>query len=122
MMSEAANDLRPRDFALLLLATGENLPRRRARDQQADRAGLSLKRRVLEELIAQDPDVGELQPALLAIIERFGQPFGPTRSMALTIFEEWTRAQATPDWLLQLLDANVHQDRGGARAGRQLPG
>jgi len=51
-----ADDLRPRDLALLLLASGELSPRQRARDQQADLAGAGLKRCVLAELVARDPE------------------------------------------------------------------
>ena len=51
-------EIRPRDLALLLLASGDLLPRRRARDQQADRAGLDLKRRLLEGVAAFDPGSG----------------------------------------------------------------
>ena len=43
--------VRPRDFALLLLASRDLAPRKRARDQQADRAGLELKKRVLTALV-----------------------------------------------------------------------
>src|SRR4051794_40342890 len=52
--------LRPRDLALLLLASPDLRPRQRARDQQADRAGLNLLRRVLEEVAARDPEPAEL--------------------------------------------------------------
>src|SRR5262245_21736436 len=39
--------LRPKDMALLLLASGDLLPRQRARDQQADISGSALKARIL---------------------------------------------------------------------------
>jgi hypothetical protein len=42
--------LRPKDMALLLLASGDLLPRQRARDQQADLSGSALKSRILNEL------------------------------------------------------------------------
>ena len=122
-MSESSGGLRPRDFALLLLATGDSAPRRRARDQQADRAGLDLKRRVLEEVIALDPEPGELQSSLLAMVEKFGAPFGPTRAIVSMVMQEWTLALTAPQWLVQLLDANAQpQNRGEIRVGRQLPG
>src|SRR5262249_53852550 len=70
--------LRPRDFALLLLASGDLAPRQRARDQQADRAGLELKRQVLDSLAARDPEADDLEAALLAIVEDLGPPTGPT--------------------------------------------
>jgi hypothetical protein len=96
--------LRPRDFALLLLASGDTRPRQRARDQQADRAGAELKRRVLERLAALDPEPAGLEAALLHIIEEIGSPEGPTRALALGLREEWQAACAAPEWVAHLLD------------------
>jgi hypothetical protein len=97
--------LRPRDLAWLLLASGDLHPRQRARDQQADQAGLALMRRVLEQLAALDPEPEELEATLLRIVEQIGPPTGPTRAIALTIHEEWLAACATPElvtlWLGQ---------------------
>src|SRR5205823_13402942 len=60
-----ANELlRPRDLALLLLASGDLRPRKRARDQQADRVGLDLKHRILQRLAALDPEPEALEAAL----------------------------------------------------------
>src|SRR5215470_7837155 len=61
--------LRPRDLALLMLASGDLRPRQRARDQQADRAGLELKRRLLDRVAALDPEPEGLQAALAQVIE-----------------------------------------------------
>jgi hypothetical protein len=103
-MSDQSEPLRPRDFALLLLASGDLAPRQRARDQQADRAGLDLKRRLLDALAAQDPEAGDLEAALLAIVEELGPPTGPTRSLALALLEEWQMAADNPQWVTHLLD------------------
>lgn len=84
--------LRPRDLAVLLLASGDLLPRKRARDQQADRAGLALKRRVLERLAALDPEAADLEATLARIVDELGAPTGPTRAVALGILEEWQSA------------------------------
>src|SRR5438270_4314184 len=81
--------LRPRDLALLLLASGDLLPRQRARDQQADRAGLALKGRVLDRLAALDPEPEAVEATLLQIVDEIGPPTGPTRAIALHIHEEW---------------------------------
>jgi hypothetical protein len=114
--------LRPRDLAVLLLASGELSPRQRARDQQADHAGGALKRRVLSELIARDPDGPELEAALLAVVEEIGPPPGPTRSVALSFLEEWRVAAATPGWVEHLIGEAVTERKEGPRRGRQLPG
>ena len=68
--------LRPRDLALLLLASGETLPRKRARDQQADRAGLDLKRRLLDRLAALDPEPEMMESTLMQIVEEMMPLYG----------------------------------------------
>ena len=52
-------DMRPKDLALFLLASGDLMPRKRARDQQADVAGLEIKRHVLDMLATIDPEPAE---------------------------------------------------------------
>jgi hypothetical protein len=125
-MNDAEPPLRPHDFALLLLAGGDTAPRRRARDQQADTAGLALKRRILEQLIVLDPEPAALEAALVSIVERLGPPFGPTRSIALLLLEEWNLACGLPAWLEQLYEVAITPDSdrrtGEGRRGRQLPG
>ncbi len=96
--------LRPRDLAVLLLASGDLLPRQRARDQQADRAGMDLKRRLLDRLSALDPEAGELEQTLQFIVDEIGPPTGPTRALAIGFLEEWRTACLTPEWLAHLLD------------------
>jgi hypothetical protein len=114
--------LRPRDFAVLLLSSGEMAPRRRARDQQADRAGLELRRRVLNTLVARDPEASDLEAALLVIADEMGAPSGPPRAVARGLLEEWRTALATPGWLAHLLGEAVRGPEEGGRRGRQLPG
>ena len=114
--------LRPHDFAVLLLSSGDLAPRQRARDQQADRAGLELKRRILNGLVARDPEAEDLEAALLAIVEELGPPSGPARAVALALFEEWQAASTTPAWVAHLLGEAVRgPDVEGRRRGRQLP-
>ncbi len=103
--------LRPRDLALLLLASRDLRPRQRARDQQADLAGLELKRRVLRGLADLDPEAAELEAALLTLTEDLGPPFGPTRAIAAMVREEWQAACVCPDWVRQLLDEAIAEDR-----------
>jgi hypothetical protein len=118
-MSDSA--LRPRDLALLLLASGEMLPRQRARDQQADRAGLALKRRVLERLVALDPEPEALDAALARIITDLGPPEGPTRAIALVVRAEWHAACASPEWVAHLLGESTRQSETGAGRDRGVP-
>jgi hypothetical protein len=121
-MSEPAEPLRPRDFALLLLASGDLAPRQRARDQQADRAGLALKGRLLHALVGHDPEPHELEATLLGLVEELGPPTGPTRSVAAALFEEWQAAAVTPGLLTHLLGEAFRGPEEGRRRGRQLPG
>jgi hypothetical protein len=101
--------LRPRDLALLLLASGDLLPRRRARDQQADLAGMELKRRVLDRLAALDPEPGELEETLVRIVDDMGPPAGPVRAIATLVRDEWQAACAAPEWVAQLLAEGMRQ-------------
>jgi hypothetical protein len=107
-MPEQAS-LRPRDLAVLLLASGDLLPRHRARDQQADLAGLELKRRLLQQAVAVDPEPSDLERTLISIVEEFGPPTGPTRALALSFLEEWHVACTSPEWLDHLLNQAVHE-------------
>ncbi len=114
--------LRPRDFALLLLSA-DDLPRQRARDQQADRAGMMLRRQVLGALVAADPEPEEMEAALLAIVAEAGQPSGPARAIARGLLEEWQAVSAAPGCLAHLLDEAIRQT-GEKRDGHggQFPG
>ena len=114
---------RPKDIALFLLGSGETGPRQRARDQQADAAGLDLKRRVLTEVVARDPDPDGLEAALLEIVDAFGPPTGPTRAVARSVLEEWRFAASAAGWVPHLLGEAVNppQRKKGDRSGVSLP-
>ncbi len=111
------SDLSPRDLALLLIAAQDRPPRQRARDQQADLAGLQLRRRVLQRLVDLDPAPDQLEAALLQIVDELGSPTGPTRAIATGLRDEWQAASADPDllehWLGEAL--NHRPERGRAR-------
>jgi hypothetical protein len=111
--------MRPRDLALLLLASGDLLPRQRARDQQADRAGLDLKRRVLDRLAALDPEPADLEATLLQIVAEIGPPEGPARAVAVIVRDEWLVACSSPQWVGQLLAEAAAE--GENQRGRRLP-
>ncbi len=100
--------LRPRDLALLLLASGDLRPRKRARDQQADRAGLEIKRRILEQVAALDPEPEALEAALIKMIDEMGSPSGPTRAVAAVVRDDWQMACSAPEWVSQLLSEAVN--------------
>lgn len=111
--------LRPRDLAELLLASRDLLPRQRARDQQADLAGLKLKRLLLERIMVHDPDAEELEAALVRVVEELGPPTGPSRALALSFREEWQAACTTPEWIAQLLAEAVRDNPEDQPYGRR---
>jgi hypothetical protein len=106
----------PRDFALLVLASGDLLPRERARDQQADRAGLDLQRRLLERVVECDPKPEVFQAVLLKIANELGPPAGPPRAVAAMVWEQWQAAAASPGLVEHLLREAV--GRGKPRRQR----
>jgi hypothetical protein len=110
--------LRPRDLALLLLASGDLLPRKRARDQEPDLAGLTLKRRVLDRLAALDPEPADTEATLLRIVTEIGPPTGPTRAIAINILEEWQTACASPELVSHLLALATQRNREEDHRGR----
>jgi hypothetical protein len=112
--------VRPRDLALLLLASGDLLPRQRARDQQADLSGMDLKRRVLEAVADRDPEPEVLEGHLLEVVEELGPPTGPTRSIAVSFLEEWQAACVSPEWIGHLLNEATQLSAEGKRRGRRL--
>ncbi|HJZ49188.1 MAG TPA: hypothetical protein VKE41_18550 [Roseiflexaceae bacterium] len=105
------SDMRPSDLALFLLASGETLPRKRARDQQADIAGLELKRQILDMLLAIDPEPDELDAALMRIVAELGPPMGPTRAICFTVREEWEAATLIPGFSEWLLDQALRESQ-----------
>ena len=114
--------LRPADLALLLLASGDLLPRQRARDQQADLAGNDLKRQMLNELVALDPEPESIDAALDEIVGRAPSPPGPARAIALSILDDWRAAQASPafvEWLLSQAIVEGQTPIEGRRRGRK---
>ncbi|MFL5339609.1 MAG: hypothetical protein ACJ8F7_05515 [Gemmataceae bacterium] len=111
-------NLRPRDFALLLLASDDLRPRQRARDQAPDLAGLALERRILNELAGRDPEPGELEASLMEIVEEIGPPTGPTRAIAVHVRDDYLAAAESPDLISHLLDQATREGRKGDGRGR----
>lgn len=111
------SELRPSDLALFQLASGELLPRKRARDQQADLAGLDLKRRALDLVVAYDPDPAALDATLARIVEELGPPDGPARAICMTIRDEWEMAAGEPQFMEWLLDQALRE--GQRPAGQE---
>ena len=112
--------MRPRDFALLLLSSGELLPRQRQRGQSADSCGLELKRR-LESLAELDPEAADLDRALERLVHDAGSSGGPLRALALTFRDEWQAAAASPDWIAHLRAESTRSHERGNSRDRTVP-
>lgn len=117
-----SSSLRPKNLAVLLLASGDLAPRQRARDQQADLSGMALKARLLNEIIRLDPEPETLEGALEQIVTLLGPPAGPTRAVAVSILEEWHTACTSPEFVAWLLAEAVQagdEPPEGRRHGRK---
>lgn len=116
--------LRPGDLALLLLASGDLLPRQRARDQQADLAGNDLKRHMLNALVVADPEPEAMEVELDRIVAETEGPNGPARAIALSILDDWRAAQESPafvEWLLSqaVIEGQAPMEGRRGRKNRQ---
>lgn len=120
-MSESHDEpRRPRDLALLLLAAECQPARLRARDQQADLAGLALRRELLGRLAECDPDADRLADTLTSLVIEAGEPSGPTRSVAISIWQDWEMASGSAgywSWLISEAIARSDPRRPGREAG-----
>src|SRR4051812_33676516 len=115
MTADSAESRRPADLARLLLASGSAPPRQRARDQQADLAGIELHRRMLDRLAAIDPEPEEIERALSIIVVEMGEPSGPSRAVALAVLQDWETALIAPEfwsWLISEAVAAGRDRRG----------
>ncbi len=112
------NDRRPRDLALLMLARDDTPPRNRARDQQADIAGASIRRALLDRIAALDPEADALDHALAEILREIGEPSGPTRALALAFREDWLFAKSSPASWAFFIDEALQADEPRERRRR----
>jgi hypothetical protein len=110
--------MRPRDLALLLLSSGELLPRQRLRSQSPDTAGLELKRRLLQRVADIDPEVSDLEAVLAGLIDELGPPSGPIRALAIGFRDDWQGLASNPEWVEQLRDEARRQRERGNRGGQ----
>jgi hypothetical protein len=92
--------LRPGLFAKRLLdalAASEGRRRRRKRDTTPDAIGLGIKRDLLEQAIADDPEPEDFEGWLLE--QAIAAPAsGPVRAISGEIFAEFRMAQIDPDF------------------------
>ncbi len=108
---------RPGAFCRELIAAleaSEGRRRRRKRDTTPDAIGLGIKRRLLEDAAADNPEPEDFEGWLLERCHAAGPGSGGVHAMALSILEEWRLAAAATDFRAWLA--------GGARSDDALPG
>ncbi len=117
--------LRPAGFCRELLAAlqaSDGRRRRRKRDTTPDAIGMSMKRGLLEEVIAADPEPDAFEDWLFQRCLAAGPGSGGLQAMALSIAEEWKLAEQVDefrDWLAEGApsdDAAAGQGRGASCA------
>jgi hypothetical protein len=118
-IEHAATPPRPGDFARILLAAGGGPPRARARDQQADQIGESIRNRVLNRLVALDPEPDGLESTLAAIIAETDEPSGATRAVCTAILQEWQMIGMSPSFWPFLIGQAIEMKEGDAGARRK---
>ena len=112
--------MRPRELAVLQLASEEVQSNRRKRGQAPDRIGLELKQRLLRLIADLDPEPEELDAALARLVDDLGPPTGPNRALALSFRDEWKDLQAHPETIGPLFHQTVRSDEGGDKRGRRI--
>lgn len=99
-MIEQTPEIRPGQFCRFLLRTldaAEAQTRRRKRDQRPDHIGLGIRRELLEQAIADDPDGAQFERWLLEQVLVSPAP-GALRAMATLILDEFRFAARQPDF------------------------
>lgn len=97
--------MRPAEFCrslLVALEASEGRRKRRKRDTSADAIGLTIKRQLLEDAVAADPEKSDFEGWLLERSLAAGPGSGGVRAMAMSIWDEWKLATETDfyrDWL-----------------------
>jgi hypothetical protein len=99
--------LRPAELCRGLLRAldgAEGRRRRRQRDTTADALGLAIKRELLEQAVADDPEPEAFEAWLLEHCAAAADTVstGAVRAMALEVFDEWRLVAVAPsfgDWI-----------------------
>ena len=83
---------------LAALEASEGRRRRRKRDTTPDAIGLGIKRALLENAVAADPEPAAFEGWLLERCLAAGGEAGATRAMALEVLAEWRLASSLPEF------------------------
>jgi hypothetical protein len=107
---------RPATFCRELLAAleaSEGRRRRRKRDTTPDAIGLRIKRDLLEDAVAADPEPAAFEGWLLGRCLAAGGEAGATRAMALEVLAEWRLVADVPAFAAWLDAGAPSEDRSG---------
>ena len=105
--------LRPAEFCRELNATieaSEGRRRRRKRDTTPDAIGLTMKRELLADAIAADPEPNAFEDWLFERLMQAGDGSGGLRAIALSILEEWRFAAEAEEFRQWLADGAPSDD------------
>lgn len=108
--------LRPAQVCGQLLATldaSEGRRRKRKRDTTPDAIGMAIKRRLLEDVVRDDPDPEALEGWLFERCTAAAAS-GPLRAMAQSVLAEWRLAQASGAFRSWLAEGAPSDDGQGA--------
>lgn len=112
----SAERLRPAAVCRRLLAAldaAEGRRRSRKRDTTPDAIGLRIKRTLLEEVVAADPDPEALEAWLLERCTAEATGEGAWRAMARDVLTEWRLATESADFDAWLARGAPSDDAGG---------
>jgi hypothetical protein len=112
---------RPADVCRALLAAlqgAEGRRKRRKRDQTPDAIGLAIKRRVLENVVQEDPDPETFEAWLLqySYNNENAQISGAVSAMARAVLDEWRLAHVMGDFKAWLDRGAPSEDADGGAA------
>lgn len=111
---QAVDELRPARVCaqlVLALAASDGRRARRKRNTTPDAIGQEIKRALLEQAIAADPDPEAFDAWLLAQCQTAGAASGPVLAMARDILAEWRDALALADFRAWLTAGAPSDDR-----------
>jgi hypothetical protein len=123
MAPPAPETFRPADVCRALLAAldaAEGRRRMRKRDQTPDAIGLTIKRDLLREVIADDPAPEAFEAWLMQypVTRTSPELAGAAHAMARAVFDEWRLAHAHGGFRLWLAEGAPSDDAGEGGGGR----